>query len=323
MTDFPAPHVPVMLEEVISFLQLRSDGIYVDMTAGAGGHSESIAASLTSGRLIALDRDQEAVALTRRRLSSYPAATVVWANYSELKQVLDGQHIPAADGILLDAGLSSMQIDTAERGFSYLKDGPLDMRMDGAAPLDAAAWLQSTDPRELEQVLRDFGDVGPARRIARTICMRRDQGKMLTTLDLAEAIREALNHVVPNPTELRQVFQAVRMAVNNELNHLNSGLEQAAALLAPGGRLVVISFHSGEDGVVKQLFRKLTRPHLEQRPDGRILKRTPPTFKAITRRPVQPGPEEIERNSRAKSAKVRVIERLTTGVQGAKEKKND
>jgi 16S rRNA (cytosine1402-N4)-methyltransferase len=311
-----------MMEEVIAFLQLRGDGIYVDMTAGAGGHSERIAASLTKGRLIAIDRDKEAVALTCRRLSPYPAATVVRANYSELKQILERLSIPAADGILLDAGVSSMQIDTAERGFSYLKEGPLDMRMDSDEALDAATWLQGTTSRELEQVLREFGDVGPVRRIARSISLRRDQGKLQTTTDLAEAIREALNHVVPNPTELRQVFQAVRMAVNNELNHLKTGLEQASTLLAPGGRLVVISFHSGEDGVVKTLFRKLTRPQVELRPDGRILKRTAPAFKAVTGRPVQPGPDEIERNSRAKSARVRVIERLATETSGEKEKTN-
>lgn len=322
MTDSPVPHVPVMIEEVIAFLQIRSDGIYVDMTAGAGGHSESIVASLTDGRLISIDRDQEAVALTRSRLAPYPAATVVRANYSELKKIMDGLGIPAADGILLDAGVSSMQIDTAERGFSYLKDGPLDMRMDTDAPVDAASWLQSIAAPELEQVLREYGDVGPARRIARRICTRRDEGKLLTTGDLAEAIREALNHVVPNPAELRQVFQAIRMAVNQELNHLSVGLEEAAALLAPGGRLVVISFHSGEDGIVKKLFQKLTRTQLELRPDGRVLKRTPPAFKAVSARPVQPGSEEIQRNTRAKSAKIRVIERLDTVGRKKKEINN-
>lgn len=310
MSDFPAPHAPVMLEETIFFLQLRSDGIYVDMTAGAGGHSEQIARHLGQGRLIAIDRDKEAVALTRKRLSPYPAATVVRANYSELKTILEAQGCPAVNGILLDAGVSSMQIDRAERGFSYLKEGPLDMRMDSDAPLDAAAWLQCVSPRDLEQVLKEFGDVRPVRRIARHICKRRDQGQLKSTSDLAEAIRDALNHVVPNPVELRQVFQAVRMAVNDELNHLKTGLEHGAESLSPGGRLVVISFHSGEDGLVKELFKRLSRQQTELRPDGRILKRIPPLFRTVTARPVLPTPEEIQRNPRAKSAKVRVLERL-------------
>jgi 16S rRNA (cytosine1402-N4)-methyltransferase len=148
------------------------------------------------------------------------------------------------------------------------------------------------------------------RRIARHICKRRDQGQLKSTSDLAEAIRDALNHVVPNPVELRQVFQAVRMAVNDELNHLKTGLEHGAESLSPGGRLVVISFHSGEDGLVKELFKRLSRQQTELRPDGRILKRVPALYKTVTARPVLPTPEEIQRNPRAKSAKVRVLERL-------------
>ncbi|NLV46896.1 MAG: 16S rRNA (cytosine(1402)-N(4))-methyltransferase RsmH [Candidatus Hydrogenedentes bacterium] len=309
MTSSPQIHVPVMAEEAISLLQIRPDGVYVDATAGAGGHSERIAGLLAGGRLIALDRDPGAVALSRQRLSGFPWVKVIKANYSELQAVLAGLDITSVDGVLLDAGVSSMQIDMAERGFSLQSDGPLDMRMDTTEERDAAAWLARSDCGEIERVLREYGDVGPAGRIARVIAARCKANQMRRTSDLAAAVREALDFLASDPDEIRTVFQAVRIAVNEELKHLELGLRQAAWSLAAGGRLVAISFHSGEDRVVKRVFQELTRPATLLYPDGRVREKTLPAFRSVTAKPLTPAPGEMRDNPRSKSAKMRAIER--------------
>ena len=198
---------------------------------------------------------------------------MVKANYSELQAVLSALGIAAVDGVLLDAGVSSVQLDTPDRGFSLQLDGPLDMRMDTTGETDAATWLARASVEEIESVLRMYGDVGPAGRIARVIAARCRDRRMERTSDLAAAVREALDFVSSDPEEIRTVFQAVRMAVNEELKHLEQGLRQAAQALAVRGRLVVISFHSGEDRVVKQVFRELTRPAVRLHPDGRVRER--------------------------------------------------
>lgn len=303
-------HIPVMATEALQLLQISPEGVYVDATAGAGGHSERIAQCLTGGRLIALDRDPIAVALAERRLAKYPCVTVVKANYSCLQNVLSDLAIPSANGVLLDAGVSSIQLDTPERGFSLQTDGPLDMRMDATEQTGAADWLNNASEDEIKTALKTFGDVGPAGRIARVIKARCKSGRMQRTPDLAEAVREALDFVSSEPDEIRTVFQAVRMAVNQELNHLEQGLRQSARALAPGGRLVVIAFHSGEDRVVKGVFRELTRSQIELHPDGRVRSKKAPTFKLVISKPLTPSPDEVHANPRAKSAKMRAIERI-------------
>lgn len=308
MAPSPQIHIPVMVEEAISLLRIRPDGVYVDATTGAGMHSERIAGLLAGGRLLALDRDAAAVALSRERLSRFSCASVIKANYSELRAVLASQGITAVDGVLLDAGVSSMQIDQAERGFSLQADGPLDMRMDTTEERDAAAWLARSDCDEIEDVLREYGDVRPAGRIARAIVARCKANQMRRTSDLAAAVREALDFVTSDPDEIRTVFQAVRIAVNEELKHLELGLRQAAQSLAAGGRLVVISFHSGEDRVVKRIFQELTRPSVQLYPDGRIREKTAPRFRLAAPKPLLPTPAEMRANSRSKSAKMRAIE---------------
>ncbi len=303
-------HVPVMAETALELMRIRPDGVYVDATSGAGGHGARIAAKLRGGRLISLDRDQEAVTMSAARLAPYSCATVVKANYSDLDEVLRDAGIAALDGVLFDLGVSSMQLDTASRGFSFQADGPLDMRMDNSAPTDAQAWLAGASREEIYSALRDYGDVGPAGRIADKIRARVACGQMTRTSDLAAAVTEALDFVSGTPVEVRTVFQAIRMAVNEELKHLDAGLRQAGAKLAPTGRIVAITFHSGEDRVVKQLFRAWTRPEVRLAPDGRVKEKRAPTMKLATRKPVLPTADEIARNPRSKSAKVRAVERI-------------
>lgn len=305
-----AAHVPVMAETALELMRVRPDGVYVDATAGAGGHAHRIAACLETGRLIALDRDPEAVAMTTSRLAAYSCVSVIQANYSVLDTVLPDAGVHAVDGILFDLGVSSMQLDNESRGFSFQSDGPLDMRMDTTTVMDAAAWLTRATREQIVQVLREYGDVGPAGRIADSIVARRDQQRLQRTSDLAAAVEEALDFVSGTPVEVRTVFQAVRMAVNEELKHLEAGLRQAKEWLAPVGRIVAISFHSGEDRVVKKTFRAWTRAQLLLKPDGRVREKRAPEMKMVTRKPVLPTSEETMRNPRSKSAKMRAVERV-------------
>jgi 16S rRNA (cytosine1402-N4)-methyltransferase len=303
-------HVPVLLERSLEWLRIRADGIYVDCTAGAGGHSEAIAARLTTGRLIALDRDEEAAAAARARLRRYPQAEVVHGNYGELGSILGALAIVAVDGVLLDAGCSSMQLDLAPRGFSFQEEGPLDMRMDRSQGRTAAEFLRDLSAPELARLLKLYGDVGPARRIAQSILARRDRGRLETTQDLREAVHEALPFVEGMPEETRTVFQAIRMAVNEELRWLEQGLLEAIAALKPQARLVAIAFHSGEDRVVKQVLRTAARPRRELAPDGRVVRTTPALLKVLTPKPERPSAAELAANPRAQSARLRAAERL-------------
>jgi 16S rRNA (cytosine1402-N4)-methyltransferase len=303
-------HIPVMAEAVLEWLAVREDGFYVDCTAGAGGHAALIAQRLRGGGLLALDRDPEAVERVRKRLAPFPFTAVAHANYGRLAAVLKEQNRPAPDGILLDAGLSSLQLDAADRGFTFQKEGPLDMRMDQSEAGTALDYLRGIREEELAEILKRYGDIRPARRIARGIRRRIDAGALATTGDLAAAVAEALDFVQGSPEELRTVFQAVRMAVNREPDWLESGLHQAVDVLAPGGRLAVIAFHSGEDRIVKQVLRAASRPFRERGPDGRDRRVWPPQLKVLTPRPLRPDAEETAHNPRAASARLRVAEKL-------------
>ena len=288
----------------------------MDCTAGAGGHSAALAERLGTGRLIALDRDADAVAAARARLAAYPQATVLHRNYGELAAVLSELGIAAVDGVLLDAGCSSMQLDTGFRGFSFQEEGPLDMRMDRSRGPTAAELLSTVDVPELAAILKDFGDVRPAKRIAQVLVERGRQGRLRTTQDLRDAVAEALPFVQGMPEETRTVFQAIRMAVNDELRWLEEGLRQAIAVLAPGGRLVAIAFHSGEDRVVKRVFREASRKHRALAEDGRVTAVHPARVVELTPKPERPSAAEVAANSRAASARMRVVEKKVMSDEG-------
>jgi 16S rRNA (cytosine1402-N4)-methyltransferase len=303
-------HVPVLAGAALGWLRIRDDGVYVDGTAGAGGHSALIAERIPRGRLIALDRDPAAVEAARARLREFANVEVRHRNYGERAAVLAERGIEGVDGVLLDAGLSSMQIDDGARGFSFQEEGPLDMRMDPSAGPTAATYLARVDESELSRVLREYGDVGPSRRIAAAIVARRHRNALRTTRDLAAAVEEALDFVRGTPEEVRTVFQAIRMAVNEELTWLERGLHDAVAALRPGGRLVAIAFHSGEDRVVKNVLRDASRPRRELYPDGRVRVVHPPLMRVLTPKPVTPDAEETRANPRAHSARLRAAERV-------------
>jgi 16S rRNA (cytosine1402-N4)-methyltransferase len=303
-------HVSVLASEALEWLRVRPNGTYVDCTAGAGGHAEQIARELRGGRLIAIDRDSLAVELATERLRPYPNAQVVQDNYRHLQAVLEQQHVEQVDGILIDAGVSSMQLDDGARGFSFQEDAPLDMRMDRSSGVSAADYLQGVSEQELVRVLKAYGDVGPAKRIAKAIVQRRRGAGLRTTTDLASTVEDALDFVSGTPAEVRTVFQAIRIAVNDELRGLEDGLVQAIDALAPEGRLVVITFHSGEDRVSKNILRAASRTERVLAPDGRVQETIPPRVKVLTRKPVLPSAEEVRSNRRAQSAKLRAAERL-------------
>ena len=304
-------HVPVLAAEALEYLAVRGDGTYVDCTAGAGGHTALIVERLgPGGRVVAMDRDPSAVALTRERLRACPRATVVQGNYGDLASVLGALGIEAVDGVLIDAGLSSMQLDDARRGFSFQQEGPLDMRMDPTTGRTAAEYLAAVDEEELERVLREYGDVPRARRLARAMIEQREKRPLRTTHDLVSVLVEACHTGGKIPDETRQVFQAVRIAVNGELDSLLEGIEAAVRKLRQGGRLVCITFHSGEDRIVKNAFRNHSRPLRLMHADGRAKGTVPPKLRLLTKRPATPSSAETAANPRAHSARLRAAERV-------------
>ncbi len=304
-------HVPVLAIEALEYLDVRADGTYVDCTAGTGGHSSLIAARLgPGGRLFALDRDPVAVGTARARLEGYPWASVMQGNYGELASVAASLGLEAVDGILIDAGVSSMQLDDARRGFTFQQEGPLDMRMDPTQGCTAAEYLAAVDEVELERVLRAYGDVPRARRLARAMIEQRDKRPIHTSQDLVSVLVEACHTGGKVPDETRTVFQAIRIAVNGELDSLTKGIEAAVDLLSQGGRLVCITFHSGEDRIVKNYLREHSRPIRLVHPDGRTRGTVPPKLRLLTKRPVTPSAEETRANPRAHSARLRAAEKI-------------
>lgn len=303
-------HIPVMLEECIEGLAIRPDGVYVDGTAGGAGHSSAIAARLNeNGRLIALDRDPDAVAVATERLSKYSNARVFHRNYSEIRAVLDELDIDYADGILMDLGVSSFQLDEGSRGFSYHSDAPLDMRMSKEG-MSAADVVNTYSEQELARIIFEYGEEKFSRRIASNIIKARESKPIETTLQLADIIRESVPQKArreKNPC--KKTFQAIRIAVNGEFEHLSKGLEDAFYSLRAGGRLAVITFHSLEDRLVKQKFAEWCKgcicpPDFPQCVCGRK-----PQGKLVNRKPLEAKEQELERNNRSRSAKLRIIER--------------
>ena len=302
-------HIPVLLEQCLDGLDIKPDGIYFDGTCGGAGHSSEIAKRLTTGRLIGIDRDPDAVAVASERLSGLPAQ-VVRGNYSEIKQIADDLGICGADGILLDLGVSSYQLDNSERGFSYHNDAPLDMRMskEGTSARDI---VNEYSKEQLTKILYEYGEEKFAPRIAETIIKRRSEKPVETTTELADIVRDSIPAKFrrdKNPC--KKTFQAIRIAVNCEFDHLDRALDEGFELLKPGGRFCIITFHSLEDRIVKQRFagwcKGCTCP-----PDFPVcVCGNKPKGKLVCRKPLEASEEELEANPRSRSAKLRIIEKL-------------
>lgn len=311
MTEFH--HVSVLLEECIAGLNIRPDGIYVDGTLGGGGHSSRIAALLTTGRHIGIDRDPVALEAAGKRLEPYAdRVTLVHANFCEMASVLKNLGISGVDGILLDLGVSSPQLDDGERGFSYMVDAPLDMRMNSQDTLSAYDVVNSWSYDQLKRILYDYGEERYAPKIAAAICDRRESAPIATTLELVDVIRGAMpaSALREKQHPAKRSFQAIRIAVNDELGAVSKVMEDAIPLLNPGGRLAVITFHSLEDRIVKNAMAEAAKgctcpPNFPVCVCG-----NKPKVKLITRKPIISGEEELERNPRARSAKLRICEKL-------------
>ena len=305
-------HKPVLLAPCIEALRIRPDGVYVDGTLGRAGHSMEIARRLTTGRLICIDRDMAAIDAAKERLAPYlDRVTLVHSNFSELGGVLREAGVAGADGMLFDLGVSSPQLDDGERGFSYMQDAPLDMRMDTSAPLTAYEVVNTWSGEELRRILWEYGEERYAPAIARAIVRARETAPVATTLELVEIIKSAMPPAALREKQhpAKRSFQAIRIAVNGELDALEPMLRAAAEALNPGGRLAVITFHSLEDRIVKRTMQDLARgcvcpPEFPVCVCGRK-----PQVKLLTRKPITAGPEELEANPRARSAKLRVAEK--------------
>ena len=310
MSDFR--HAPVLLKECIAALDIRPDGIYVDGTLGGGGHSFEIARRLTTGRLIGIDRDETALAAAGERLEPFGArVTLVKSNFDRLGEILDELGVDGADGMLFDLGVSSPQLDEADRGFSYMADAPLDMRMDRTGSLTAREIVNLWPEEELKRILYAYGEERYAPRIAAAIVRRRQEKEIESTLELAEVIRSAMPAAARREKQhpAKRSFQAIRIAVNDELGSVERMLVSAPDRLNKGGRLCVISFHSLEDRLVKQAIHK--------RVDGCTCPKSLPVCVCGFRQTlktvggvVTASEEELERNPRARSAKLRVAERV-------------
>ena len=297
-----APHLPVMLEEVLTWLAPRPAGVYCDGTVGLGGHAAGVLErSAPDGRVIGIDRDSEALDAARVRLMPFgDRVTLVHARFSEAREVLDRLGLVAVDGFLVDLGVSSPQLDRPERGFSFRNDGPLDMRMDPSAGETAADLLRRVDEVELAQIIRDYGEERHAARVARAIVEARRAGDLDTTGKLAALVARAIPRHEYGKNPATRTFQALRIAVNQELEELERLLSVAADCLRPGGRLCVIAFHSLEDRIVKRRLRALAGR------DGS----GPAVLRILTKHVVPPSGAERARNPRARSAHLRAAERI-------------
>ena len=306
-------HVSVLLEECLEGLNIKPDGIYVDGTLGGAGHSSQIVKRLTTGRHIGIDRDPVALKAAGERLAPFgDKVTLVHSNFCEIKQVLEELDIEGVDGILLDLGVSSPQLDDGSRGFSYMADAPLDMRMNSEDTMSAYDVVNTWSQEELKRILYDYGEERYAPRIAAAICSRRAEKPIETTLELVDVIRSAMPAQALREKQhpAKRSFQAIRIAVNDELGSVEKVMRDAIPCLNPGGRLAVITFHSLEDRIVKNAMADAAKgctcpPNFPVCVCGKK-----PKVKLITRKPIVSGDEELERNPRARSAKLRVCEKL-------------
>ena len=307
-------HKSVLLQECIDALNIRPDGIYLDGTLGGAGHSSQIARRLTEGgRLIGVDRDRMALAAAKERLAPYAdRVTLVHSNFAEIDAILDSLGIPAVDGMLFGLGVSSPLLDDASRGFAYMADAPLDMRMDKDDVLTAGEVVNTWPQGELRRILYDYGEERYAPQIAAAICRAREKAPVETTLELVDIIRSAMPAQALREKQhpAKRSFQAIRIAVNDELGAVSRMMQAAVGRLNPGGRLAVITFHSLEDRIVKSEMQQAARgctcpPEFPVCVCGKK-----PLVKLVTRKPIVSGPAELEENPRARSAKLRVAEKL-------------
>lgn len=306
-------HISVLLHECLDGLQIRPDGIYVDGTLGLGGHSYEIASRLTSGRLIGIDRDETAIARAGKRLEPFgDSVTLVHGNFSDTASILESLQIDAVDGMLFDLGVSSPQLDEAQRGFSYRVEAPLDMRMDASEGLTAYEIVNTWDENRLNRILWDYGEERYARRISAAILAARSEKPIASTQELVEIIKSAMPAAALREKQhpAKRSFQAIRIAVNDELGAIETMMATAPDKLRVGGRLCVISFHSLEDRIVKS--------GIAARENGCTCPREAPvctcgfkrTLRSVSRKPILPSAEEIDNNPRSRSAKLRVAERV-------------
>ena len=304
-------HSSVLLEEVVQGLLPKDGGSYLDCTCGLGGHSEAILEACgPTGRLLAIDRDPDAIELARGRLARFGArAEIVEGNFSDVQVYAEAtDHVPL-DGVVADLGVSSLQLDDAKRGFSFLRDGPLDMRMGPKVGATAAEMLEELDVKDLIRILRDFGEVNRPRQVAEAVMTARDEGRLSTTAELADVIERAMGGRKTTPIHpATRAFQAIRIAVNRELEELDKLLRVLAELVRPGGRVAIISFHSLEDRLVKQAFGDpLPEPQPFKLPVEPVRLLGP--WAATTKRPIVPSEREVTKNPRSRSAKLRVAVR--------------
>lgn len=314
--DSEVQHRTVLLTEAVEYLGCRPGGLYVDCTLGGGGHAAAVlAASAPNGRLIGLDQDEVALGRAGRRLAAEVAegrARLVRSNFSELLEVLADLGLAEVDGVLFDLGVSSFQLDEAERGFSYQADAPLDMRMDRRVRVTAADLVNEASEEELTRIIREYGEERWAGRIAAMIATRRREGPLRTTGELVEVIKAAIPAAArrEGPHPAKRTFQALRIAVNDELGVLERGLAAGIAALRPGGRLVAISFHSLEDRAVKRALAEAAKGCVCPPKAPVCICGHTPQVRLLTRHPVEPSPAEVTGNPRARSAKLRAAERL-------------
>ncbi len=306
-------HISVLLNECLDGLHIKPDGIYVDGTLGGAGHSSKIAERLTTGRLIGIDRDPIALKAAGERLAPFgDKVTLVHSNFCEIANVLDELNIDGVDGILLDLGVSSPQLDDGSRGFSYMVDAPLDMRMNNGDVMTAETIVNTWSYEELRRILYDYGEERYAPQIANAICRRREQSPIKTTLELVDVIRSAMPAAALREKQhpAKRSFQAIRIAVNDELGAVRKVMEAAIPKLNPGGRLAIITFHSLEDRIVKNGMNDASKgctcpPNFPVCVCGKK-----PAVKIITRKPITASEEELEMNPRSRSAKLRVCEKI-------------
>lgn len=305
-------HKPVLFRETIESLQIRPDGLYIDGTLGGGGHSEAILQRLTTGRLLSIDQDPDAIQAAGERLRNYPNSVIVQSNFCNMDKLALEQGMEAVDGVLLDIGVSSYQLDTPERGFSYHNDAPLDMRMSREGPT-AAELVNTLSQQELANIIFRYGEDKNANRIAGGICRAREEAPIETTGQLAEIIKASVPAAVRREQghPARKTFQALRIAVNGELDRLREGLLAGFSILKPGGRLAVITFHSLEDRIVKQQMSDWCRGCICPKDFPVCVCGRKPQGELVYKKGLAPTPEEVAENPRARSARLRVIEKLS------------
>ncbi len=308
-------HKPVLLIETVEMLNIKSDGIYVDGTLGAGGHATEILKRLDGGKLIGIDRDRNALEIAQKNLSDYSDRTVlIKDNFANIKDIIKGLGIDYIDGAVLDLGFSSIQVDDPSRGFSYQHEGPLDMRMDEESDLTAKEIVNEWPENDIAKIISEYGEERWSSRIAKFIADARTREEINTTTQLVEIIKSAIparaRRTGPHPA--KRTFQALRITVNSELDVLQDAITDFVDIIKPGGRICIISFHSLEDRIVKQTFKSLENPGIYMQNLPESICKQKQELKLITKKPIIPDLIEIDNNPRARSAKLRVGERVLT-----------